>query len=52
MDAQLVAAIVLAAPIVLVAWGVGRMFWRMTVRNEPPEPGGSQGRQMVDRGRD
>jgi hypothetical protein len=33
----------------MVLFSVGRMAWRMVVRNEEIEPGGSDGRQMVDR---
>jgi hypothetical protein len=52
MSAQLVIALVLAVPVVAVLFSLGRAAWRMLVRNEEPEPGGSYGRQIVGRSQD
>jgi hypothetical protein len=52
ISAQAVIALVIAAPAVILLISLARTAWRMLVRNEESEPGGSHGQQIVDPPRD
>ena len=47
MDAGLVIALVLTAPVLLIVFAVARMVWRMARGTEELEPGGPMGRQLT-----
>jgi len=47
ISVQAVIALVIAAPAVILLFSLGRAAWRMFLRNEESESGGSHGQQIV-----